>query len=388
MADFSHELRKYVAPEFVFGEGALELVGQYARNLGATRVVLVTDPGVIAAGWVSPVVASLGAAAVESAIYSNVTPNPRAEEVMAGAELYHREGCDGIVAVGGGSAIDCAKGIGTVVVEKNRHVLEFEGVDRVSAPMPPTVCIPTTAGTSADVSQFAIIADLHTKRKVAIISKALVPDISLIDPRTLATIDRYLAACTAIDALVHAIEAFVSSGQSPITDTHALEAIRLVYSAMSSLSSGQADFETRRRLMLGSLQAGLAFSNASLGAVHAMAHSLGGALDLPHGECNSILLEHVIEFNFSAAPERYAQIASAMLLPITGVPARRVKKELLTAVRAIKQTLGINATLGQRGVHRSDVRNLAAGAMRDPCLVTNPRIPNQRDLETVYEQAL
>ena len=206
-------LRKFVAPEFIFGLEARRLAGRYAKNLGGQKILVVTDPGVIAAGWTKDVTESLEEANLAYTVFDGVTPNPRAEEIMAGAEIYQREGCNLIVAVGGGSPMDCAKGIGIVSTNK-KHILEFEGVDLVPIPGPPLICIPTTGGTSADVSQFAIIANMREKVKIAIISKTVVPDVALIDPVTLTTMDSYLTACTGLDALTHAIEAFVSTAHS------------------------------------------------------------------------------------------------------------------------------------------------------------------------------
>ena len=170
---------------------------------------------------------SLDEAGIESVLFSAVSPNPRDSEVMSGAELYRSEKCDAIIVVGGGSPMDCAKGIG-IVSTNNCHILDCEGVDNVSNPMPPLICIPTTAGTSADVSQFAIINNSAERVKIAIISKSTVPDVALIDPETTTTMDPYLTACTGMDALVHAIEAYVSNASSPLTDLHALQAIRLI----------------------------------------------------------------------------------------------------------------------------------------------------------------
>ena len=211
----SLELRKFVAPEFVFGVGSLGLAGRYGRNLGGRKALIVSDPVVKAAGWVQRVLASTDEAGLGSVVFTQVTPNPRMEEAAAGAAKYAEEGCDIIIAVGGGSVIDCAKVIG-VCAANGGDLRNFIGIDNVGAPMPPTICIPTTAGTSADVSQFAIITDLEIKRKLCIISKAVVPDISLIDPETLTTLDPFLTACTGVDALVHAVEAYVSLGASPL----------------------------------------------------------------------------------------------------------------------------------------------------------------------------
>jgi alcohol dehydrogenase class IV len=268
------------------------------------------------------------------------------------------EECDLVVAVGGGSPIDCAKGIG-IVLSNGGTILDYVGVDRIRAPMPPLICIPTTGGTSADLSQFAIITDLDRRAKFAIISKAVVPDVSLVDPLTLTTMSAELSAQTGMDALVHAIEAYVSLGRSDLTDLHALEAIDL-----------------RAKVMRGSLTAGLAFSNASLGAVHATAHGLGGLLDLPHGECNAQLLEHVVGFNYSKAPD------------LSGASPSAVGKAVQQEIRRFKRAVGLDRTLSADGVHRSDVPELASRAILDPTLITNPRPANRRDLEVIYEESL
>lgn len=380
-------LRKFVAPEFVFGSGSRKLAGRYAANLGAKRALLVTDPGVIAAGWAGDVADTLIENGVAYSLFSAVTPNPKAEEVMAGARQYEADGCDVIVSVGGGSVTDCAKGIGIVAANK-RHILDFEGVDNVPLPPPPLICVPTTAGTSADVSQFAIITDTAERVKIAIISKAVVPDVSLVDPDTSLTMDAYLTACTGLDALVHAIEAFVSQANGPVSDLHAIEAIRLIHGNLLRVLASPNDVAARADMMLGSLHAGLAFSNASLGAVHAMAHSLGGLKDLAHGECNAILLDHVIDFNYPQAEERFIRIGKEMGLDLRGMDSRARRKALLDEVRRLKFAAGIRSTLAQRDVSRSDLGDLSRKALADPCIVTNPRRPVVRDIEAIYEEAL
>ncbi|BCG49019.1 Alcohol dehydrogenase [Citrifermentans bremense] len=381
------ELRKFLAPEFIFGAGARELAGRYAKNLGGRKVLVVSDPGVVEAGWTKDVTDSLEAAGLAYVLFTDLTPNPKVEEVMAGVALYQAEHCDLLVAVGGGSPIDCAKGIGIVSTNK-RHILEFEGVDMVKSPMPPLICIPTTGGTSADVSQFAIISNPMERVKIAIISKSVVPDIALIDPLTLTTMDPYLTACTGLDAMTHAIEAFVSTARSNMTDLHALEALRLLSASLIPSIRNPEDLSLRGDVMMGSLQAGLAFSNAILGATHAMAHSLGGALDLAHGECNAILLDHVIEFNFATAEERFERIAQVMGLDLRGLPAQEKKKALLRHVRELKAQAGVARTLAQVGVGRSDVALFSEHALKDPCMATNPRRPSKRDIEVLYEESL
>ncbi len=382
------ELRKFVAPEFVFGPGALALAGQYARNLGARRPLVVTDPGVRAAGWADQVLDSIRGHGLSAAVFDQVTPNPRDAEVMAGAQAYRAEGCDAIVAVGGGSPMDCAKGIG-IVSSNDRHVLTFEGVDNVETPGPPLICVPTTAGSSADVSQFAIITDTTRKVKIAIVSKTVVPDVSLIDPAATVTMDRDLTANTGLDALPHAIEAYVSNAHSPVSDLFALEAVRRISANLLAALEAPGDLPARSGMMLGSMYAGLAFSNAILGAVHAMAHSLGGLKDLPHGLCNAILLDHVVDFNFAAAPERYADVARALGGEVPAdAPLAARKAATLEAVRAFKRRAGVVARLADLGVTREELRALAEFAAADPCMATNPQEPSCADIVAIYERAL
>lgn len=380
-------LRKFVAPEFIFGIDAIRLAGRYARNLGASRVLLATDAGVMSAGWTQQVIQSLDDDGIQYEVFSSISPNPRAAEVMAGAGFFIAHHCNAIVAIGGGSVMDCAKGIG-IVATNGGHILDYKGVDKVITPMPPLICIPTTGGTAADVSQFAIINNENERVKIAIISKAVVPDVALIDPATLTTMDAHLTACTGIDALVHAIEAFVSNASSAITDLHAGEAIQLIHQYLTQAIAHPNDLILRGHIMMGSLYAGLAFSNASLGCVHAMAHSLGGYLDLPHGECNAMLLPHVMAYNFTASPQRFGQIGEYMGLDIKGLSIKLQRQAIVNHVLAFKHQAGINQTLSSRGVQSSDIPLLAAKAINDPCNITNPRKPTQSDLETIYREAM
>lgn len=381
------ELRKFVAPEFIFGVGARDLVGGYAAHLGARHVMVVTDAGVQAAGWAEEAIGRLEEAGLTWTLFADVSPNPRVGEVMAGVERYRAAGCDGLLAVGGGSPIDCAKGIGAAFAS-NRPVTDFEGVDRVVTSLPPLICIPTTAGSAADISQFAILSDPSQGRKLALISKALVPDLSLVDPACTVTMSPYLTACTAMDVLSHAMESYVSTGHSPVTDLHALEAVRLVGRTLPRVMADGDDMEARIQMSLASLQAGLAFSNASLGLIHSMAHVIGGRLDVAHGECNAMLLAHVVDFNFGAVPERYRCIAGALGMDVKGVDDAGVRGVLCEAVQQLRRNAGITRTLGDVGVRPGDLAAFAADAMRDACIVTNPRVPSRQDVEAIYERAL
>lgn len=381
------ELRKFVAPDFLFGTGARFKAGDYAATLGISKALVVSDPGVIEAGWTADVVSSLRDCGITPVMFSNITPNPKDHEVAAGTRIFLETECDGIVAVGGGSPMDCAKGIGVMVAE-GRDILEFEGVNKVTQPPPPLICIPTTAGSAAEVSQFAIITDTVQKKKIAIISKALVPDIALIDPETNLSMDPFLTACTGMDALVHAVEAAVSNARSPITDLHALKAVELVAANLEKAIENPKDMKYREGMLLASLEAGLAFSNASLGAVHAMAHSLGGFNDSPHGECNALLLEHVTAYNFTSAEEAFRRIARVLKLEEEEMTADELRGTLIDRFRRLRTTAGITFTLKDLGITPQDIPRLARNAASDPCLLTNPQPLSQKEIDRIYEEAL
>lgn len=384
--DIEIDLRKFVAPEYIFGVNARNLATNYCQKLGAQKVLVVTDKTLNNTCWIQELEENLAKAGVEYVKFINFSANPRDYEVMEGAAFYTEMKCNLILAFGGGSVLDGAKGIG-IISTNNKKIADFEGVDKILNPIPPLVCIPTTGGTSADVSQFAIINNTVEKYKMAIISKALVPDVALIDPAVLTTMDHYLTACTGMDALSHAFEAFVSNANSPFTDLYALEAIQLIHQNLYQSIQQPNNIQYRAKIMLASLYAGLAFSNASLGCVHSLAHSLGGYLNLPHGECNAILLSHVIDFNFDYAINRYKKIAETLNIPIN-TPENQIKKELIRFINELKQRIGINATLKSQGVTSDIIGILAKKAINDPCNATNPHAPTIHDLETIYSQAM
>ncbi|WP_285907534.1 alcohol dehydrogenase-like regulatory protein ErcA [Pseudodesulfovibrio pelocollis] len=387
MSDNLAELRKFVAPEFVFGDGAGALAGQFAANLSVNKALIVSDPGVDRLGLPSRMADSLRAEGVACAVFADVSANPRDHEIMAGADVYRREKCDAIVAVGGGSPMDCAKAIG-IVCTNDRHVLDFEGVDKVERPGPPLICIPTTAGTAADISQFCIVNDTGRRVKIAIVSKTMIPDVALIDPALTVTMDKHLTAHTGLDALTHAVEAYVSNASSAFTDLNALEAVRLVRRHLLRAIEAPDDMAARTGMMLASTYAGLAFSNAILGAVHAMAHSLGGLLDLPHGLCNAILLDHVADFNLAAAPERYRQLGNALGADIpAGADEQRIRQSTLGAIRELKRAAGVTQTLCDLGMTSEALPLLAQNALADACMLTNPRQPTADEVVAIYEKA-
>ncbi len=380
--DFSN-LRKFVISEFIFGCKARHLLPQYVNNLSARKIFLVTDPGICKAGWIDEITAILDEAHIDYVIYQDITPNPKDYEVMRGCEIYREQQCDLIVAIGGGSVIDCAKGI-AIVATNNGHINEFEGVDKIQNPIPPLICIPTTAGTSADISQFAIITNSERKVKFAIISKSVIPDVSLIDPETTLSMDKELTIYTGLDAFVHATEALVSLAHSSITDVHACRALELIHENIYELVNNLDDIRLRENLMLASLHAGMAFSNASLGLVHAMAHSLGGYKDLAHGECNSILLPYVVDYNYESAPQAFCKMGQCIGIKQEFKSPGKHKEALLKELRSMLDYLGIEKGLAESALTNDDIKQLAYNAHNDPCIATNPKYPSQKDIEKLY----
>ncbi len=293
-----------------------------------------------------------------------------------------------LVAVGGGSAIDAAKAI-AVLVSNGGGIFDYEGIDRIPRPIPPLVAAPTTAGTGADVSQFAVITDTARGLKATLIGKTLVPDISLTDPQLLVTMPDWLGATTGLDALTHGVEAYVSRAASFLTDEHALSAVALVGRHLVRSVQDPADAGAQTGMARASLSAGLAFTNAILGAAHAISHQIGGMLDLPHGMLNAVLLPHVVRFNAGGDPTRFRPLAEALGVPDAGrLPDDEVGDALAREIAALAVAVGAPKTLREVGVHDRDLPALARQTLADACLTTNPRPVREQDVADILRAAL
>ncbi|WP_018332361.1 iron-containing alcohol dehydrogenase [Actinomycetospora chiangmaiensis] len=386
-------LAKFHVPEIVFGAGSLSEAAHAAARLGARRPLLVTDDGLLAAGWPQQLCRHLTDAGMRPSTWHGVTPNPKDHEITAGHEHYRAERCDVLVAVGGGSVIDAAKGIALLAGNGGR-ITDFEGVDRMVNPIPPMVMVPATSGTGADVSQFCIVTDTLRNTKITILGRALVPDVSVVDPHLLTTMPDWLNAATGLDALTHGIEAYVSRAHNPLTDHHALQAISLVGNHLERTMDHPLEQESRVFMAQAALEAGLAFTNAILGAAHAMSHQVGGLLDLPHGVINGILLPHVVRFNAEPDPARFVPIAQALGFPdaVGGrwseALAEDASEWAAVEVRRLADELGVPKGLAEIGVTEADVEKLATMTMVDACLSTNPREATREDIEALFRQAL
>ncbi len=379
---------KYLVPEIVFGAGVLDEIGYAARRLGAVRPLLVTDAGVLAAGWSEQALGHLRAAGLTPSTWSAVTPNPKDVEVVAGAQTYLAEGCDVLVAVGGGSVIDAAKAI-AVLVSNGGDIFDYEGIDLIPRPIPPLVAAPTTAGTGADVSQFAVITDSVRGLKATLIGKTLVPDISLTDPQVLVSMPDWLGATTGLDALTHGVEAYVSRAASFLTDEHALSAVALVGRHLERSVQDPLDASAQTGMARASLSAGLAFTNAILGAAHAISHQIGGRLDLPHGMLNAVLLPHVVRFNAAADATRFRPLADALgVRDATRLADDEVGDALARQIGDLAVAIGAPRTLREIGVTEEHLPAFAEQTLHDACLTTNPRSVDVHDVMAILRAAL
>jgi alcohol dehydrogenase len=373
---------KFVIPEVIFGVGTLAEVGGAVRRVGGRRPMVVSDPGVLAAGWVERAVPYLADASVRWRLWHDLTPNPKDVEVQAAFESYLESGCDALLAIGGGSCIDLAKAV-AILSGNGGEILDYEGIDRATSPIPPMVMVPTTGGSGSDVSQFCVVTDTRRRFKATIGGRALVPEISVTDPELLTTMSPELTAHTGIDALSHAIESSVSEACDFLSKGLAIAAARGIVEHLPVAVENPLDLTAREGMARASLQAGMAFTNALLGATHAIAHQIGGALDLPHGLLNAILMPHVMRFNAETHADRYVDVARALGVATDGLDACTAAARAIERVEELSRGLGIPSGLREIGVHPADFGCFAVNALRDAYIATNPRPIGEDDVRNI-----
>jgi alcohol dehydrogenase len=378
------QVLKFFIPEIIFGRGSLEYAGLCARRLGGERVLLVSDPGLERAGWVRRVTDILDRENLKWVSYCNVVSNPRDSQIEEGAKFYIENRADVVMAIGGGSPMDAAKGI-ALVASSGGRIHDYEGANRIKRPLPPMVFIPSTAGSGSDISQFAIITDMRRHVKMSIISRTLVPNISIIDPLILETKSEKLIVAAAIDALCHAVEAYVSTIASPFTEVRSLQAIKLIMEHLKPAVETRSP-DHLEKLSIASTASAIAFSNSSLGAEHALAHSLGGMFDVVHGLVHPVLLPPVMRYNLEACPERFSAIGEVLL-------GRRRRSQKATAQAGIERleefchSFGAPVKLRDLVPDRSKLPELCRMALNDACLLTNPRPASWEDLMGICERS-
>jgi alcohol dehydrogenase len=371
----------------LMGIGCSKDAGAQAKALGANHLLIVTDAVLNKLGVADQIKAYLASAGLQATIYPGAEPNPTDKNVHDGVKVYRDNQCDGIVSLGGGSSHDCGKGIG-LVVSNGGNIRDFEGVNKSAKPMPPFLAINTTAGTASEMTRFCIITNTDTHVKMAIVDWRVTPNIAINDPLLMVGMPASLTAATGMDALTHAVEAYVSTIATPITDACALQAIKLVANYLRPAVANGTNLEARDKMAYAEYLAGMAFNNASLGYVHAMAHQLGGFYNLPHGVCNAILLPEVCEFNKIACPQRFADIAVALGESIQGLSAINAADVAIAAIRKLSADVGIPANLAKLGVMEKDFEVMGNNAKKDACQLTTPRLATLQQVTAIYKAAL
>ncbi len=379
------DITKFAIPEIIFGRGSLNHAGQCALRLGAKKVFLVSDSGIEEAGWVQRLMDILEKEGIDWVYYPGVSSNPRDYQVEQGAELYLKNGADVIIAIGGGSPMDTAKGI-AIIASNGGKIRDYEGANRVKRPLPPMMLITTTAGSGSDISQFAIITDVERAVKMSIITRTLVPNISIVDPLILRTKSKTLIIQSAVDALAHAIEAYTSTIASPFTEIQSLNAINLIIRHLPHAVETKS-LDSLEQLSIASVSASMAFSNASLGAEHALAHSLGGHFDMSHGVVHPILLTAVMRFNLSHAEKKLGDIGRVILNKSFGTDRE-------TALAGIEKLDAFFASFDVSLKLREEIEvkdkhvleSICKMAVNDACNLTNPRQTSWQELLQICEE--
>ncbi len=371
----------------LMGADCLKDAGDQVGELGFKKALIVTDKVLGQIGIVKKVTDVLDNKNIEYAIYDETKPNPTVKNVNDGLALLKEKECDFVISLGGGSAHDCAKGI-ALLATNGGEIKDYEGVDKSKKPQLPMVGINTTAGTGSEMTLFAIITDEERHIKMALVDKHLTPIIAVNDPMLMLAMPKSLTAATGMDALTHAIEAYVSTSATPITDACAEKAIELISNYLVNAVENGQEVEARDMMAYAEYLAGMAFNNASLGYVHAMAHQLGGFYNLPHGVCNAILLPHVQEYNKATSASRLAKIAKIMGGNIEGLTDEQGADLCIDMIKSLSQTIGIPEGLGVLGVKESDFETLATNALNDACSLTNPRKGNLEEVIAIFKKAM
>lgn len=371
----------------LMGAGCLKDAADSIQSKGFKKGLIVTDKILNQIGVVKKVQDLLTERDVETVVFDGTQPNPTISNVNDGLALLKANDCDFVVSLGGGSPHDCAKGI-SLVAANGGKIGDYEGVDQSAKPMLPLVSINTTAGTASEMTRFCIITDEERHIKMAIVDKHTTPLISVNDPELMLAKPASLTAATGMDALTHAVEAYVSTAATPITDAVAIKAIELIQAHLRTAVKDGSNLEAREQMAYAQFMAGMAFNNASLGYVHAMAHQLGGFYDLPHGVCNAILLPHVQRYNAQVVPARLRDVAKALGVNVEGMTAEQGANAAIEAIVSLAKDVGIPAGIQELGAKAEDIPTLADNALKDACGFTNPKQATHEEITAIFEAAM
>jgi choline dehydrogenase len=381
-------LRAYQSPtRMAHGLGSLSALGDEARGIGITRPLVVTDTGIVSAGLLDEAANRLHASDLEPVVYAEVRANPGVELVDAGARLYRSEGCDGLVAIGGGSSLDTAKGIG-VVAAHGGSIAQYEwGRERILSRVPPLVAVPTTAGTGSEVTLWAVITDPERKVKFNVGGTPNIAAwVALVDPNLTLDLPAPVTAGTGMDALAHAVECYTMAYHQPFTDAVALLAMEYIGHWLRVAFAQSHNVEARYHMSMAAMLAGLAYGTDSAGAAHAMSQTAGGIHDVPHGALTARLLAPVMEYNYPGEPERFARMAQALGVDARGLSVWAAAEAAVEAVYQLTEDVEI-PSLQALGFSKEEIPLLAEKAAADSQTVGNPRDVDARGYERIYARA-
>ncbi|WP_028022465.1 L-threonine dehydrogenase [Enterovibrio calviensis] len=377
----------YIPTVNLMGAGCLTDAVNAIQSHGFKNGLIVTDKVLNEIGVVEKVTALLSERGVMTAVFDGTQPNPTIGNVEAGLAILEANSCDFVISLGGGSPHDCAKGIALVAANGGK-IGDYEGVDQSAKAQLPLIAINTTAGTASEMTRFCIITDEERHIKMAIVDKNTTPLISVNDPELMLAKPKSLTAATGMDALTHAVEAYVSIAASPITDAVAIKAIELIQAHLRTAVNDGQNLEAREQMAYAQFMAGMAFNNASLGYVHAMAHQLGGFYDLPHGVCNAVLLPHVQKYNVQVSASRLRDVAKAMGVNVDNLTAEQGAEAAIEAIQVLSKDVGIPAGLEALGVKADDFAVLAENALKDACGFTNPKQATHAEICEIFRSAM
>ena len=369
------------------GAGAIKDIATEAKGRGFKKAFVCSDPDLIKFGVTKKVIDVLEGAGLDYEIYSNIKPNPTIENVQTGVEAFKKSGADYLIAIGGGSSMDTAKGIGIVIANPEfEDIRSLEGVAPTKNKSVPIFAVPTTAGTAAEVTINYVITDVEKNRKMVCVDPKDIPVVAFVDPEMMSSMPKGLTAATGMDALTHAIEGYITAGAWELSDMFHLKAIEIISrslrNAVANTPEGRAD------MALGQYVAGMGFSNVGLGIVHSMAHPLGALYDTPHGVANAIILPTVMEYNAPATGEKYREIARAMgVQGVDSMTQEEYRKAAIDAVRKLSEDVGIPADL-KAIVKEEDIPFLAQSAYDDACRPGNPRETSVEEIAELYKSLI
>ena len=383
-----HKIINFYSPKrIILGQNAVGKVGEETKALGSRRAIIVTDPGIVSAGYAKVVEDSLRAKQIEVGLFDQVEPEPPAGLVARCSQMIREGKYDLVIGVGGGSSLDVAKGASLMVTNPGT-ILDYAGMEIVSKPGLPKILIPTTAGTGSEVTRVLVLTDERDKTKKTIGSTFAVPEVAILDPMLTLSMPSHITANTGMDALVHAIESYVSAITTPYAEILAIEAISLIAHNLPLAYSKGNNLIARYNMLLASNIAGLAFGSSRTGAVHGLAYVIDIDYHLPHGRANAIMLPHVMNFNKTGNLRKFAKIAEAMGENVEGLSVYEAADRSIEAVKNLLQAVQIPFRLSQYGISRDDLPKLVEGGMKQARLfVPNPRDLTPEDVRSIYESA-